>query len=259
MKVHRHQKWGTMTQLAAMSAVSRAEMTKRMMHFGLLTPARTPSNKAIALGVRKPVVIGSIGLVLWNTEALRAVGLLPTNERRPSQTNGIAKFTFVTTRRGLRGKRNRPSESGSNDDWATPAWLFRPLHKEFGFTVDVAASFHNAKLFRFYSRRRNGLKQSWVKEVVWLNPPFHKDVVGKWVRKAYEESRLGAIVVGLLPARTHADWFHLYCLPYAEIRFVEGWVPFRGRHRSNTQMCLVAIFRPNGIGAIGPSIPKPNP
>jgi hypothetical protein len=35
-----------------------------------------------------------------------------------------------------------------------------------------------------------------------LNPPYHKDQVDLWVRKAYDESRNGAIVVALLPART---------------------------------------------------------
>jgi phage N-6-adenine-methyltransferase len=171
-------------------------------------------------------------------------------------SNGNISISQAARRR-TRGRRNRPSESGPNDDWATPAWLFILLHREFHFTLDAAASLRNAKLPRFHSRQRNGLRQSWVDEVVWLNPPYDKHEVALWVRKAYEQSRLGAIVVALLPARTHADWFHRYCLPYAEVRFVEGWVPFKGRHRSNTQMCLVAIFRPNGTRMLGPSIRVP--
>ena len=157
---------------------------------------------------------------------------------------------------GTRGKRNRPSGDNPNDDWTTPDWLFNLLDAEFHFTLDAAAAGHNAKVKHFFSREQNGLELSWAKDFVWLNPPYDK-TVGSWVQKAYLESQEGATVVALLPARTHTDWYHQYVQPYAEVRFVQGWISFKGYGRSNTQICIVAIFRPEAHGSVGPSIKCP--
>ncbi|HIA7193409.1 TPA: DNA N-6-adenine-methyltransferase [Escherichia coli] len=58
--------------------------------------------------------------------------------------------------------------SGS-DDWRTPYRLFRNLHREFGFSMDGAATEHDALLPRFTDDIHN---QSWVGERVFCNPPF---------------------------------------------------------------------------------------
>lgn len=66
---------------------------------------------------------------------------------------------------------------------------------------------------------------------VWLNPPYGRQV-GRWVEKAYRESRSpGTVVVCLLPARTDTRWFHDYC-KRGEVEFLRGRVCFgdgRGR------------------------------
>ena len=60
---------------------------------------------------------------------------------------------------------------------------------------------------------------------VWCNPPYGRET-GKWVRKAYEESRSGTTVVLLIPARTDTAYFHDYIYGKAEIRFVRGRLHF---------------------------------
>ena len=144
---------------------------------------------------------------------------------------------------GHRGQRNRPTGDNPNDDWRTPAWLFDLLDGEFHFGLDAAASADNTKCGRFFDAEQDGLARDWGQEIVWCNRPYDK-TVGLWVEKGWVASQKGATVVMLLPDRTHADWYHKYVLPHAEVRFIEGWVPFRGKKRSNTQNCLLAIFRP---------------
>ena len=67
---------------------------------------------------------------------------------------------------GFRAK-NHPQQSslfGSRDDVddrATTLDVFGPLHARFGFTLDVAAAAHNAKLPRFFDLAADGLAQSW--------------------------------------------------------------------------------------------------
>ncbi|MEA0468471.1 DNA N-6-adenine-methyltransferase [Escherichia coli] len=58
---------------------------------------------------------------------------------------------------------------GGSDDWRTPYRLFRNLHREFGFTLDGAATKHDALLPRFTDDIN---RQSWVGERVFVNPPF---------------------------------------------------------------------------------------
>ena len=95
----------------------------------------------------------------------------------------------------------------SVDDRETASELFAPLHERFLFSIDVAASEHNAKLERFYTVEDDGLKQSWAGERVWCNPPYSD--IEPWVRKAqYEIHTEAQLVVMIVPAnRTEQSWW----------------------------------------------------
>lgn len=66
--------------------------------------------------------------------------------------------------------------------------------------------------------------------------PHMDGKIGKWVRKAYEESRNGTTVVLLIPARTDTAYFHDYIYGCAEIRFVRGRLHFTDED-GNTYDC----------------------
>lgn len=126
-------------------------------------------------------------------------------------------------------------------DWETPESLFQPLDKEFGFTLDVCATPDNAKCPRYYTAEDDGLSQFW-EGVCWMNPPFGDQ--GRWVRKAYEESRRnGTIVVCLLPSRTNTNWWHDYVMK-GEVRFVRGRPKFKGADHGLPQPLAIVIFKP---------------
>jgi phage N-6-adenine-methyltransferase len=100
------------------------------------------------------------------------------------------------------------------DDRETPASLFDPLHEQYDFTVDVAASDDNAKLPRYYTLVDDGLAQPWAGERIWCNPPYSD--VGAWVRKAWSESN-ASVVVMLLPAnRTEQRWWQEHVEPFRD-------------------------------------------
>jgi len=132
-----------------------------------------------------------------------------------------------------------------NIEWNTPQDFFDELDQEFRFTLDVCAKEWNAKCSRYLDPETDGLKQSWS-GTCWMNPPYGREIEA-WIRKAYEESRRGATVVCLLPARTDTDWFHNFCLK-AEIRWIRGRLWFRqedGRTGRPRLGSAVVIFRPN--------------
>lgn len=115
--------------------------------------------------------------------------------------------------------------SSKTNEWATPQCFFDRLDAEFNFTLDPCSDGLNAKCGKFYTQEDDGLTQSWTGERVFMNPPYGR-VIGDWVRKAYEESQKGAIIVALIPARTDTRYWHDYVMKADEIRLVKGRIKF---------------------------------
>lgn len=160
---------------------------------------------------------------------------------------------------GVSGK-NHPQQvrrrgvDDTADDRRTPDELWAPLHAEFRFTLDVAASEANAKVPRFCSLERSGLERAWHGEQVWCNPPYSN--MRAWVEKAWREHVAGCpLVVMLAPAnRTEQKWWQELIEPARDrepmilrVRFLPGrwrfhrpgWVkPIKG-DRPPFGLCLL--------------------
>jgi site-specific DNA-methyltransferase (adenine-specific) len=117
-------------------------------------------------------------------------------------------------------------------EWGTPQSFFDSLNEEFRFTLDVAATYQNAKCLRFFTIEDDGLSKDWSGERCWMNPPYGRDIKD-WVKKAYEESIRGALVVALVPSRTDTHWWHEYAMKARDIRFVKGRLSFTEGHKNN--------------------------
>lgn len=114
--------------------------------------------------------------------------------------------------------------ASATDEWATPQELFDALAWVYGgFTLDPCATAGNAKCKRFFTREQDGLAQPWTGKV-FMNPPYGRQI-GRWVRKAFEESRDGAFVVCLLPARTDTRWWQDY-VRRGHVHFLRGRLRF---------------------------------
>lgn len=126
-------------------------------------------------------------------------------------------------------------------DWETPQWLFDQLHREFHFTIDLCATKENAKCKRFYTIEQDALRQEW-RGVCWMNPPYGRGVIDKWLKKATESPN--ATIVCLLPSRTGPPWFHRYVLGRAfEVRFIAGKLRFVGAKSVAGFCSMLAIYR----------------
>lgn len=136
--------------------------------------------------------------------------------------------------------------SSDTDEWPTPRAFFDALHAEFGFELDVCATPENAKCPRYFTRGDDGLARDW-RGRCWMNPPYGRGI-GAWVRKAYEASLSGALVVCLVPARTDTAWWHDYCAK-GEVRFVRGRLKFGDAKHSAPFPSAVVIFRPRATEA----------
>lgn len=114
--------------------------------------------------------------------------------------------------------------SSDSQTWSTPQDFFDSLNAEFNFTLDVCALPDSAKCENYYTPEIDGLAQEWS-GVCWMNPPYGREII-HWMKKAYEESLKGAVVVCLVPARTDTAWRHDYAMRAAEIRLVRGRLKF---------------------------------
>lgn len=142
---------------------------------------------------------------------------------------------------------NRALYSSATVEWSTPQDFYDRLDAEFGFTLDVAADKTNAKCAHYFTEHSDGLQQTWkTPGAVWMNPPYGR-TIGAWMRKALEESRRGATVVCLVPARTDTRWWHETVIAGgAEVRFVRGRLRFGGAKNSAPFPSAVVVFRPTG-------------
>ena len=140
--------------------------------------------------------------------------------------------------------------TSNSGEWETPQDLFDELDTEFGFTLDVCATAENAKCSKYFDIEQDALKVYWGGEICWMNPPYGR-TIGKWVEQAYKISQfpvgLGALVVGLLPARTDTRWFHNYIYGKAEIRFIKGRIKFSGAKWNAPFPSMVVIWEPKPV------------
>ena len=140
--------------------------------------------------------------------------------------------------------------SSKHHDWQTPAEFFELLNDEFEFTLDAAASAHNAKVSNYFTKEDDALKQDWAKAAgkggaVFINPPYGRKI-GQWIEKAAEEGQR-VTVVALVFARTDVKWFHDHIMPKAtELRLIRGRLSFTREGRKGTAPApsMIVVWRP---------------
>ena len=133
--------------------------------------------------------------------------------------------------------------SSKTNEWSTPQDFFNELDKEFNFTLDPCSTRENAKCTKYFTVEDDGLKQDWSNDVVFMNPPYGREIK-YWVQKAFEENLKGATVVCLIPARTDTTYWHNYIFGKADdIRFIKGRLKFGGSKNPAPFPSAIIIYK----------------
>lgn len=132
--------------------------------------------------------------------------------------------------------------SSKTDLWATPQDFFDKYNQIYNFDIDVCALQENAKCLIYFTPEQDGLKQKWSGKC-WMNPPYGR-TIKHWVKKAYESSLDGCVVVCLLPARTDTSWWHDFCIK-GKIEFIRGRLKFGGNKNSAPFPSAIVVFDKN--------------
>jgi site-specific DNA-methyltransferase (adenine-specific) len=153
----------------------------------------------------------------------------------------------------LRPADDEDPPDGSTDEWFTLDEDWEPLHREFGFDLDVFSTHENAKCARHFTLAEDGLKQSWEGARVWDNAPYSD--LPRCTTKARNEILRAELVVQDLPVWTDRRWYHQNIEPFRvagllEVRFSPkrrrfGWpgMPQGARGRSATFASMFVVMR----------------
>ena len=102
-------------------------------------------------------------------------------------------------------------KSYDTDTWATPQAIFDPLDGIFHFTCDVCATMNNHKCVNYISPTNNALNHSTEWGLVsWMNPPYSRGNIDKFMERAYLEHLDGKTIVCLVPPSLNGKWFNNY-------------------------------------------------
>ena len=135
--------------------------------------------------------------------------------------------------------------SSKSNEWNTPDDLYNTLNNEFNFTLDPCTNGENNKCSKFYTEKENGLIQDWSKDIVFMNPPYGREI-RQWIEKAYNESLKGSKVVCLIPSRTDTKYWHDFIFNKAsEVRFIKGRLKFGGSKNSAPFPSAIVVYDNN--------------
>jgi phage N-6-adenine-methyltransferase len=129
--------------------------------------------------------------------------------------------------------------SSKTDMHSTPQDLFNTLDSFHSFETDVCASEENHKCEDYYTAEQDGLSMEW-RGSCWMNPPYGREI-GKWMKKAYESSLEGAVVVCLVPSRTDTAWWHDYAMK-GKIEFIRGRLKFGNAKNNAPFPSVIVVF-----------------
>ena len=74
----------------------------------------------------------------------------------------------------------------------------------------------------------DGLEIEWPNETIFVNPPYSRGQIKKWVEKCHQEWFKGKKIIMLIPSYTDTKYFHDFIYGKARIEFIKGRLKFKG-------------------------------
>ncbi len=140
----------------------------------------------------------------------------------------------------ISGKKNT-----GNNEWSTPDWLFKKYNAQYNFCMDLAAATNNTKCNHYYTKEDDALKKDWTifKGWLWCNPPYGRNELKYFYKKADEEAQRGAKIIMLAPVNTSTIAFHKHVYKKYEIEFLEGRIKFVGAKSGAMFSSMIIKFK----------------
>ena len=141
-------------------------------------------------------------------------------------------------------KRDKAAKFIPGDEWGTPREYIELARAVMGgIDLDPAScefAQRTVKADRFFTKDDDGLAQLWTGRV-WLNPPYSRELMDKFVTKICEEYLAGSVTEAIVLSlnRTDTRWFNMlasfstcFCLTNGRIHFYKETLAAKGSGRS---------------------------
>jgi phage N-6-adenine-methyltransferase len=128
----------------------------------------------------------------------------------------------------------RGTTGTGDNEWFTPLKYIKAARAVLG-EIDLDPASHpmaqeTVKAAQFFTRADDGLRQEWHGRV-WLNPPYARDEIGRFVGKLIDEIECGNTTAAVMLTHNYTDtlWFQeaalamdLLCFTRGRIKFVDA-------------------------------------
>lgn len=120
------------------------------------------------------------------------------------------------------------------NSWATPIKYLHSVRQVMG-NIELDPASHkqankNVRATAYYTAEDNGLEQHWKAKTLFLNPPYSKDLIGKFMTKVTDHYVAGDINQAIVLTNNCPDtaWFDntlavhgsAFCFPSKRIQFI---------------------------------------
>lgn len=129
---------------------------------------------------------------------------------------------------------------GDTQSWITPQWVIDDLGP---FDLDPCACDPQPWPCAKEQWTQDGLERDWH-GLVWLNPPFHRYQVSRWIQKLADHKN----GIALVHARTETKWFEPIWEAAESIGFLHDRIYF---HNPNGEIALANSGAPAVLAAFG--------
>lgn len=150
------------------------------------------------------------------------------------------------------------------NSWGSDPIVFNSMNKEFNFSLDAAASDKNNLVPNYLTRDDDALTVDWYQNIqmhgstnsytVWINPPYGKGWIKRFMQKCIKEKQKGVTSVLLVPATLDAQWLPINEI--SEIRVITGgrlsfYHPITNKKvNGNTKGSMFVIFKPSKMPCV---------
>ncbi len=150
------------------------------------------------------------------------------------------------------------------NSWGTDPAIFNAINNEFNFSLDAAASDKNHLVPNYLTIDDDAINTDWKANMefygygnnssVWINPPYGKGYIKKFMHKCIKEKDKGVTSVLLVPATLDAKWLPIDEI--SEIRIITGgrlsfYHPLTNKKvNGNTKGSMFVIFRPSKMPCV---------
>lgn len=148
--------------------------------------------------------------------------------------NGDRLFYMQYVERGNKRMSYYGSSKNSHEHGGTPEEIYNYL-KHNGYEISDFDPCPNNPEF-------DGLEIEWPHETIYVNPPYSRGQLSKWVKKCYDEYRAGKTIIMLIPSYTDTRYFHKYIYNIARLEFIKGRLKFKGYNGKASFPSMLVYF-----------------